>query len=360
MTPVADTVLPDVRRDPLAQRRVLIIGGLSLALLVASIAALGSGPVAISPAEVMAVLASRFGLMSEPDQLQSAVILSVRLPRIVLAIASGAILGVSGAALQALFRNPLADPELVGVSGGAACGAVAWMIFGAFAPLFMVAAWSMPVAAFLAGLVTTFVVYVVARSGPRADVATLLLAGLAMKALTGAILGYLIYLGNEQQVCALSFWLLGSLGGATWDTLIPALALMAVALAMFIPLARPFDVMALGEVDASRLGVSVERVKTVSIAAVALGVGSSVALTGAFGFVGLLAPHLVRLLGGANNRFVVPAAALMGALLVTLADLIARTVVAPAELPIGVVTSALGAPFFFWLLRSRMRAGWSS
>jgi iron complex transport system permease protein len=360
MTPVAESALHAERRDPLAQRRILIVSGLSLALLIASIIALGSGPVAIAPADVLTILASGLGLAASPDELQSAVILSVRLPRIILAIASGAVLGVSGAALQALFRNPLADPELIGVSGGAACGAVAWIIFGAFAPLWMVAAWSMPVAAFLAGLVTTSVVYVVARSGPRADVATLLLAGLAMKALTGAILGYLIYLGTEQQVRALSFWLLGSLGGATWDTLIPALVLMTLAFALFIPLARPFDVMALGEVDASRLGVPVERVKRLSIAAVALGVGSSVALTGAFGFVGLLAPHLVRLLGGANNRFVVPAAALMGALLVTLADLIARTVVAPAELPIGVVTSALGAPFFFWLLRSRMRAGWSS
>jgi iron complex transport system permease protein len=360
MTPVADSAFYDERRDPLVRRRVLIIGGLSLALVIASIVALGTGPLAIAPLDVLVILASGLGLAVQPDELQSAVILSVRLPRIVLAVASGAILGVSGAALQALFRNPLADPELVGVSGGAACGAVAWIIFGAFAPLSLVAAWSMPIAAFLAGSVTTFVVYVVARSGPRADVATLLLTGLAMKALTGAILGYLIYLGSEQQVRALSFWLLGSLGGSTWDTLIPALILMAVAFAMFIPLARPFDVMALGEVDASRLGVPVERVKTMSIAAVALGVGSSVALTGAFGFVGLLAPHLVRLLGGSNNRFVVPGAALMGALLVTLADLIARTAVAPAELPIGVVTSALGAPFFFWLLRGRMRAGWSS
>jgi iron complex transport system permease protein len=360
MTPVAETARHHEVRDPLAQRRALIIAGLSLALLISAVVALGSGPLSIAPGDVMAVLAAHLGLAAEADQLQSAVVMSVRLPRIVLAVASGAVLGVSGAALQALFRNPLADPELIGVSGGAACGAVAWIIFGAFAPAFLAAEWSMPAAAFLAGLATTFVVYVVARSGPRADVATLLLAGLAMKALTGAILGYLIYLGTEQQVRALSFWMLGSLGGATWDTLAPALVLMALAFAMFIPLARPFDVMALGEVDAARLGVPVERVKRLSIAAVALGVGSSVALTGAFGFVGLLAPHLVRMLGGANNRFVVPASALMGALLVTLADLIARTVVAPAELPIGVVTSAIGAPFFFWLLRARMRAGWSS
>lgn len=346
----------NIARDPVRRRQAAILLALGVSLLVVCIVALGVGALAIPPLEVVSIVGSALGLVpGEMDPLTSAVVLSIRMPRILLGLAVGGSLGLAGAALQALFRNPLADPALVGVSGGAACGAVAWIIFGVFAPSWLLGPWSMPVAAFLAGLMATLLVYSMAHSQHRSDIATLLLAGLAMNALTSAILGYLVYLGNEQQVRALTFWLLGSLGGATWATLIPALSCMIVAIAIFLPLARPFDVMALGEADATRLGVSVRQLKILTVGAVALGVGAGVALTGTIGFVGLLAPHLVRLIGGTSNRYVLPGAALMGALLITAADIVARLVVAPAELPIGIVTSALGAPFFLWLLRSRLR-----
>jgi iron complex transport system permease protein len=213
----------------------------------------------------------------------------------------------------------------------------------------------MPLASFATGLAATAGVYVVGRSRNRNDVATLLLAGLGVNALTTAILGYLTYLGNDAQLRALTFWLLGGLGGATWDQIWPVLLLMGASLGGFLSLGRSYDLLALGESAAGHLGLSVEAVRRGTIVLTALGVGASVALTGIVGFVGLAAPHLVRLMGGAAHRFVLPASALMGALLVILADLFARVAVAPAELPIGVVTSALGAPFFIWLLRRRLR-----
>jgi iron complex transport system permease protein len=283
---------------------------------------------------------------------ETAALMSVRLPRILLALACGATLGIAGASLQALFRNPLADPTLIGVADGAACGAVAWIVLGGLG-LASFGAWGLILVAFLGGLIATAGVMLIARGEGRIDVATLLLAGLAMKALSGAVLGYLVFLANDVQMRSLTFWLLGSLGGATWSTIVPAVIMMGISVLLLAPLARPFDALALGEAEAGHLGVKVERTKRIAVAAVALGVGAGTALTGVIGFVGLVAPHIIRLIGGADHRFVLPGSALLGALLIVGADTLARTMVAPAELPIGVVTSAVGAPFFFWLLRSR-------
>ncbi len=279
---------------------------------------------------------------------------AIRLPRVALGLGAGATLGIAGAALQALFRNPLADPGLIGVSGGAACGAVGWIVLGASAPAWMHGALSTPLAAFVAGLATVVGVYVIARRGAQTDMATLLLAGLAMNALTAAGVGYLVYLGTDAQLRALTFWLLGGLGGAAWPQVWPMLVVMGAAGLGLFCCRRSYDLLALGERTAGHLGLRVETVQRVTIGCVALGAGASVALTGIIGFIGLVAPHLVRLLGGPGHRFVLPASALMGALLLVLADLIARIVVAPAELPVGVVTSALGAPFFIVLLRRRL------
>jgi iron complex transport system permease protein len=340
-------------RDPLRLRRRATLGALCVGLAIAFVVALGIGAVVISPMQVVSILLHELGLDTgiafEPYQ--QAALISVRLPRIILALASGATLGVAGASLQALFRNPLAEPLLIGVSGGAACGAVAWIVFGGMG--LGLGAWGLPFAAFGASLLATAGVMMGARGEGRLDVATLLLSGLAMNALTGATLGYIIYLASETQVRTLTFWMLGSLGGATWGAIAPAVLLMAIAVAVLLPLARPFDALALGEAEAGHLGVAVERVKRLTVVAVALGVGAGTALTGVVGFVGLIAPHIVRLVGGSDHRFVIPGSALLGALIVTLADVLARTLVAPAELPIGVVTSAIGAPFFFWLLRVR-------
>lgn len=352
----ADAALSfDPARDPLRLRRTATLSVLGVGLVAALVLALGIGAVSISPLQVVAILLDRIGLdigvAFEP--FQQAALLSVRLPRILLALASGATLGIAGASLQALFRNPLADPTLIGVSGGAACGAVAWIVFGGFGLGMSLGGWGLPFIAFGTSLLATAGVMIGARGEGRLDVATLLLSGLAMNALTAAILGYIIYLATESQVRALTFWMLGSLGGATWDSIAPAIILMTLGLAALVSLARPYDALALGEAEAGHLGVPVERVKLITVVAVALGVGASTALTGVIGFVGLVAPHIVRLIGGSDHRFVIPGSALLGALVITLSDIIARTLVAPAELPIGVVTSAIGAPFFFWLLRYR-------
>jgi iron complex transport system permease protein len=354
MTVADATQTYDPARDPLKVWRRATLTGLAVALGIATIFALGAGALQIPAIRVIEILLQAVGIDTgttiEPYEV--AALMSVRLPRILLALGCGATLGIAGASLQALFRNPLADPTLIGVADGAAVGAVAWIVFAGLGLTFL-GPWGIVLVAFVGGLIATAGVMTIARGEGRIDVATLLLAGLAMKALAGAILGYLIFLANDMQMRSLTFWLLGSLGGATWATIIPALAFMGLAVALLIPLARPFDALALGEAEAGHLGVRVERTKRITVIAVALGVGAGTALTGVIGFVGLVAPHIMRLIGGADHRYVLPGSALLGALLIVGADTVARTLVAPAELPIGVVTSALGAPFFFWLLRSR-------
>ncbi len=355
MAVIADSAFDPVR-DPLRLRRHIILAGLACGLAAACLLAATVGALAIPFPHVVAALLGRLGIdVGIPvSSVEDAALFSIRLPRVALGLGVGATLGVCGAALQALFRNPLADPGLIGVSGGAACGAVGWIVLGAGAPLWMQGAFALPLAAFATGLAATSAVYGIGRAQSRTDVATLLLAGLAVNALTTAIVGYLTYLGSDAQLRALTFWLLGGLGGATWDQIWPVLLLMAGALAAFMPFRRSYDVLALGESAAGHLGLSVETIRRATILLTALGVGAGVALTGIVGFVGLAAPHLVRLMGGSAHRFVLPGSALLGALLVVLADVAARLLVMPAELPIGVVTSALGAPFFIWLLRRRL------
>jgi len=310
----------------------------------------------IPPSHILAALGERAGIFTAaPGPFETAALFGIRLPRLALGLAVGATLGVSGAALQALFRNPLADPGLLGVSSGAACGAVGWIVLGASAPLWLQTAFSLPLAAFAAALAATLLVYLIAYSHSRSDAATLLLAGVAMNALAGAVVGFLTYLGSDAQLRSLTFWLLGGLSGVTWEQIALVLPVIIVADAGIAFNARLFDVMALGESAAGHLGLAVENIRRITVLQVALGVGASVALTGVIGFVGLAAPHLVRLIGGPRHAYVLPASALMGALLTVSADIIARIAVIPAELPIGIVTSALGAPFFIWLLRRRVR-----
>ncbi len=344
-------------RDSLRFRRRVTLGALGVGLVAATVLALGAGAMEIPPLRVVQILLGVMGVDTGAtiEPYEAAALMSVRLPRILLALACGATLGISGASLQALFRNPLADPTLVGVADGAACGAVAWIVLGGLG-LASLGAWGMILVAFAGGLIATGGVMLIARGEGRIDIATLLLAGLAMKALASALLGYLIFLANDVQMRSLTFWLLGSLGGATWDSIVPAAVLMGVSIAILVPLARPFDALALGEAEAGHLGVNVERTKRIAVAAVALGVAAGTALTGVIGFVGLIAPHIIRLIGGAGHRFVFAGSALLGALLIVGADTVARVIVAPAELPIGVVTSMIGAPFFFWLLRNRSHA----
>ena len=261
--------------------------------------------------------------------------------------------------MQGLFRNPLADPGIVGVSSGAALAAALWIVAGASAlggVLGPLAGLGLPLAAFLGGLAATAVLQLIATREGRTSVVVVLLAGIALTGFAGAMTGLLIFVSSDQELRDFTFWTLGSLGGATWVKVGLALP-FALGLALLsLRLARGLDALALGEADAHYSGVDVERVKRVAMIGVAAGIGAAVAVSGVIAFFGLMVPHLVRLVLGPGHRLLLPVVALAGAGLLTLADVFARTVAAPAELPLGVVTAAVGAPLMLWLLLRRMRA----
>ena len=331
--------------------RVLAL--LGAGLVVAAIVALGSGAVAIPPVRVLAVLT---GAETAPGD--ALIVLQVRLPRVLLGLLIGAGLAVSGVLMQGLFRNPLADPGLIGISSGAALAAGATIVLGdtLLAPFVgRLPFLALPLGAFLGGLATTLLLYLIATREGRTSIATLLLAGVALAALAGAMLGFLTYLSNDQQLRDLSFWSMGSLSGANWTKAGVVAAFVMPALAAMPFLARSLNALTLGEAEAFHLGVPVQRAKAGIILIVAITVGAAVAAAGVIGFVGIVVPHALRLAFGADHRLLLPASALAGGGLIVLADTIARTVVAPAELPIGILTAALGAPFFLWLLLGRGR-----
>ncbi|RUZ58553.1 iron ABC transporter permease, partial [Mesorhizobium sp. M7A.F.Ca.US.003.02.2.1] len=255
--------------------------------------------------------------------------------------------------MQGLFRNPLADPGLIGVSAGSSLGAVAVIVLGAtiLAPVtVLLGTLALPLAAFCGGLATTLMLYQVATRRGQTSVATMLLAGIALAALAMALTGILIFMADDRQLRDLTFWQLGSLGGATWAKIASVGPIIVLALAAMPFLARGLNALALGEATAGHLGIPVQRLKYTAIVGVSAAVGASVAVSGGIGFVGIVVPHLLRLLIGPDNRYLLPASALLGASLLLLADAVARTIVAPAELPIGIVTAIAGAPFFLWIL----------
>lgn len=348
-----------------------LLAGLVVLALAMIIVAIGSGAVALSPAQVVRVLWQELSGAPDPalagDRL---VVVGIRLPRILLGFMVGAALAVSGALMQGLFRNPLADPGLAGVSSGAALAAALTIVLGqplmAFMAPLLPAGWSegagaagpfvlLPIAAFGGGLLVTLLLYALSTRNGETRIATLLLAGVAIGALTGAVTGLLSYLSDDRQLRDLTFWMLGSLGGATWDrlaTVAPAILPVLVAVPF---LARGLNALALGEAEAFHLGIDVQRIKRLTLLLVAVAVGAAVATSGVIGFVGLVVPHLLRLLHGPDHRTLLPAAALLGGALLVGADVLARIIVSPAELPIGILTALLGAPFFLWLLLARSR-----
>jgi iron complex transport system permease protein len=325
----------------------------------AGLVGLGAGPMQISPLDALQALAHRLGFAGTGiAEQQEAVLFAIRLPRVLLSLAVGAALAAAGAAMQGLFRNPLADPGLIGVSGGAALAAVAAIVLGdkVFHLLdARVRPWALPVAAFAGGLAATDVVRRLGLRDGHASIATILLAGVAINALSGAGIGLLTFLADEQQLRTLVFWTMGSLGSATWSTLPLALPLIILPTILLMRSTRALDAFALGEREAGHLGVDVERLKRRLFVLVALATGAAVSVCGIIGFVGLVVPHLLRLACGPGHRLVLPGAALLGGALLTAADLAARLMVAPAELPIGVVTALVGGPFFLWLLVRRLR-----
>lgn len=322
-------------------------------LVVAGSVSLAYGATGVSPLAVIGQLVTG----QEVALSDRVVLLDIRLPRMVLGILVGASLAVSGALMQGLFRNPLADPGLVGVSAGAGLGAISAIVLGGMLPVAVQAGFGyylVPLAAFFGGWCTTILLYRVATRKGRTSVATMLLAGIALGALSGAASGILIYKASDGQLRDLTFWGMGSLAGATWSKVLTATPIICAALAVAPFLARGLNGLALGEAAAGHLGIHIQRVKSIAILSVAAATGAAVAVSGGIGFVGIVVPHLLRLAIGPDHRYLLPNAALLGASLLLVADVISRNVIAPAELPIGIVTAVLGAPVFLWiLLRAR-------
>lgn len=361
--------------------RIWFIVGLVLALFLN----IGMGAVEASPRQIITVIFSRTWNILEPTviapplaavgnqllrvdwiadavswvqvdvtrQVES-VVWSIRLPRTLMAGIIGAGLAVSGASMQGLFRNPLADPGLIGVSTGASLGAILAIVSG----FSIFGLWSIPSAAFVGAVITTAVVYIIARHGGRTEVVTLLLAGIALNAIIGAAIGMMMTIANDSQLRSITFWTLGSLGGSRWSQVGIVLVATIVGTIICRRSAQALNLLALGEREAKHLGIEVERMRLVLIVAVAMMVGSGVAFSGSIGFVGLLVPHLIRLLIGPDHRVLLPMATIAGAMLLLFADLVSRTIAQPAEIPIGVTISLVGGPFFLWLLvRMRSRQG---
>lgn len=281
------------------------------------------------------------------------IITELRLPRTILAFLVGAALALTGAVLQTLFRNPLADPSLIGVSSGAALGAAIMLVLGGtlmvnFTLMWMT--WLVYLSAFAGGILVTVIVMRVGQSRYKMSLGTLLLVGIAINALATSGIGLLIYIANETTLRSLTFWMLGSLTQATWST-VGITALFVMLAVIFIPFyAKALNALLLGEADAYHLGIPVEKVKYRLLFCCALAISATVAIAGMIGFVGLVVPHMVRMLIGSNHRYVLPGSVILGGTLLMLADIGARTWVAPAEMPIGIITALLGAPFFLFLI----------
>ena len=311
---------------------------LTATLFLAIAASLSVGGVSLSLSEFQQVI------MAKADARLSTIVLEIRLPRSLLAVLVGAGVSAAGAAIQGLFRNPLADPALIGVSAGAALFAALFIVIGGSQGI---AVLGMTGSAFLGGLIATWVVLLVGQRG--GGLSTMLLAGIAINAIALSGVGLLSYLSSDLQLRSISVWALGSLNGANWMAVATALAIPILIGLLYLE-SRSLNVVTLGDEEAAHLGVSHEKLRVRIILLSALAVGIGVALTGVIAFLGLVVPHLIRMTLGSNHKIVLPGSALLGGLLLLVADTLARTVFAPAELPVGILTAFVGGPFFVFLI----------
>jgi len=335
------------------RRPVVVLVLMMLVLASAVLISLGIGGAPIASGDVLAHLAHRIGISGIGiDAFDARVLDTLRLPRILRAIVIGGGLGLAGAVMQSLFRNPIADPGIIGVSASAALGAVAMIvaghiILGSFYTV--IGPYGVPVAAFGGAVIATAVIRVLSRQDGQTDAAIMLLIGVAINAMAFAGVGVFTYMADDAQLRSLTFWQMGALAG-NGPTDMPAMIIMTLGIVYLLTLGTPLNLFLLGEAEARHLGVEVEHLKRRATVATALVVGAAVAVSGIIGFVGLVAPHLVRLVTGPDNRYVLPASAICGAIMLTGADAVARIIVLPAELPIGLVTGIVGGPFFLGLL----------
>jgi len=316
---------------------------------------LSLGAVTVPLSRTWSILFHRlFGLTTEWSSHDSSIILDLRLPRTISGVLVGAALSLVGAVLQALLRNPLADPFVLGISSGAAVGAVLAILVGLGSTF--LGSYAVPGAAFGGALLTLLLVYFIARIGGRVPTQTLLLSGVIVSSFFSAIIMFLISATSNEKIYNVTFWLMGSLEYLASQSLGVMFLYLLVGGGVLFALARDLNLLALGEETASELGVEVERVKKIAFVFASLITGAVVSVSGLIGFVGLVVPHLVRMIWGPDHRFLLPASALMGGILLVVADTVARTIVAPSEIPVGVVTAMGGAPFFVYLLRKKGHA----
>jgi iron complex transport system permease protein len=335
--------------------RIYAIIGLAVLLVLITVVATTIGSVHVPLATTFQILLSKIPFLNItpvwPNSTEI-IILDIRLPRVIMAGLVGAALSIAGATYQGLFRNPLADPYLIGAAQGASLGAV----IGFLLPATMVFAGGgvIPLFAFIGAIVATAIVYGLARGGKTLPVTTLILAGVALSALLSSIVSYLIITSGDK-IHGILFWLMGSFSLSQWSDVGLVLPYIVVGIGVILLYARPLNVMQLDEEQAQQLGINVERMKLVLLAAATLITAAAVSFVGTIGFVGIIIPHAVRLIWGADHRFLLPLSVLTGAIFLIAADLLARTIQAPTEIPIGVITAICGAPFFLYLLRRRKK-----
>jgi iron complex transport system permease protein len=336
-------------------KRTFICCALAAALLAVIALSLALGAMPIPLKDVLLIVAQKAGLYrhTPTDEQYEIVIQVIRLPRVLLGVLVGAALGISGAAIQGIFRNPLAEPALLGISAGASLVSAAIIALEAGA-LVAISQWMgqylLIAGAFAGAGLAALLIYQLSKSNGQPHVTTMMLAGIAINALASAITGLITYLSNEQQLRSITFWLLGSLAGASWETVLCVSPFIVTSVVLLSLHGKSLNAFSLGEAQAGQLGIRANRVKRTIVILCTLAVGPAVAVSGVIGFVGLLVPHIIRLPGGVDNRYVLPASAILGALVLITADLVARLARPPQELPIGVVTALLGAPIFLYIL----------
>jgi len=356
----SDSVHFSLTDDPKVWRVKYSLIALCASLFIALVLSVGIGPMQVTMTDSLSVILAKIGIVESQVSLAvQSVIESIRLPRSVLGMLVGAALAVCGAAMQGLFRNPLADPGLIGVTGGASLAAVTLIVLGGTSFSFLYSAfgnYTLMIAAFFGAFVTTMLVSKIATTKFGTSITSMLLAGIAIGIVTGAAVGVLTYMADDGQLRTLTFWAMGSLGGATWPIVGAAASLIILPLIAIPWHAKNLNALLLGESEARHLGIDVEKVKKQIILLTAVGVGASVAVSGMIGFVGLIVPHIVRLTLGPDHRYLLPACALLGALFLLIADMISRTIIAPAELPIGLITTIIGGPFFIAMVIYRTKS----
>ena len=348
---------PGIELAPVRSRRAArLIVGLGAGVLVAAAVSACLGQVYVPPGEVLGSIADKVGLDIGflPSHINGENALwNIRFPRLVMGLLVGAALGAAGAVMQGVFGNPLAEPGVIGISSGAAVGACSVIVFG----WTFLGPFTLPAAAFLTAVVTTLLVYGLSRKDGKTDVVTLVLMGVAVNAVCSGIIAFLVFAGDTAAREQIVFWQLGSFNGVRWDVVRIAAPLIGIGLVGVLSISHKLDLLALGERAARHLGLDVERLRMVAVLLVALLVATA-AFVGIVAFIGLVVPHVIRMAIGPSHRHLVPAAALGGAITVMIADVIARTALEFADRPIGMLTSLVGGPFFFWLLlRTRNQAG---